>query len=186
MRITPEHRDFIALIEDSSYRNENIHKLFQRLESKGDAVCEMIFQMRPYDEALARQFSRTLEFRKDPKEKWYNNVLPTMLAGCFNFFKMNDRGVHKTMALVEGLYPEAKDCYTVGFTQFYLMFQQMRCKRFAAIDIDWRILKAHYDFQSLARANRQHSDTLTLLQHLELGWIAHFDIRPPQTRAGEK
>ncbi|MFZ5628879.1 MAG: hypothetical protein ACOY5B_07095 [Spirochaetota bacterium] len=140
----------------------------------------MIFQMRPYDEAVAKEFSQTLDFRKDPREKWYNNVLPTMLAGCFNFFKMNDRGVHKTLALVEELYPEAKDCYTVGFAQFYLMFQKMRCNRFAAIDIDWRILKAHYDFQSLARTNRQHVGALTLLQQLELGWVAHFDTRPPR------
>lgn len=180
LQVTPEHQNFIAPVGDSSYRNSSIGKLFHRLEEKGDVICEMMFQMRPYDEAVAKEFSKTLDFRKDPEEKWYNNVLPTMLAGCFNFFKMNDRGVHKSFALIEELYPEAKDCYTVGFTQFYMMFQQMRCKRFAAIDIDWRILKAHYDFHRLVRADKQQTDALTLLQRLELGWVAHFDMRPPK------
>jgi hypothetical protein len=180
LRVTPEHRKFLKPVSDSTYRNRSIDKLFSRVEEKGDTICEMMFQTKPYDDATAKEFSDTLDFRKDPEEKWYNNVLPTMLAGCFNFFKMNDRGVHKSFALIEELYPEAKDCFTVGFTQFYMMFQQMRCKRFVAIDIDWRILKAHHDFQGLVRANSAGADALSLLQQLQLGWVAHFDSRPPK------
>ncbi len=183
LTVTPEHQTFLSDIEDDSYKNARIGRLFGTLETNGDAICEMMFQMRPYDETAAKKFSGTLDFRKDPEEKWYNNVLPTMLAGCFNFFKMNDRGVHKSFGLIEELYPESKDCFTVGFTQYYMMFQQMRCKRFVALDIDWRILKAHYDFQTIVRANTTGADALTMLKTLELGWVAHFDARPPKREA---
>lgn len=183
LTVTPEHQSYLNNIDDASYKGAKIGRLFASLETNGDEICEMMFQVRPYDDRAAKEFSSTLDFRKDPEEKWYNNVLPTMLAGCFNFFKMNDRGVHKSFALIEELYPGAKDCFTVGFTQYYMMYQQMRCKRLVVLDIDWRILKAHYDFQTVVRASPPGSDALALLKTLELGWVAHFDTRPPKREA---
>jgi hypothetical protein len=68
LQVTPEHQNFIAPVGDSSYRNSSIGKLFHRLEEKGDVICEMMFQMRPYDEAVAKEFSKPLIFAKTLKK----------------------------------------------------------------------------------------------------------------------
>lgn len=141
----------------------------------------MIYNNRPYDADIAKKFSTVLNFQRDSKEKWYNNVLAPMIAGCFNFFKMNDRGVHGNFALIENFYPEKKDCLTVGFSQYYLMFQHMRCARIIAIDMDWRILKMHYDLGMQVRKEPPEKDLVLLIKSLDFAWVAHFD-RPPVRR----
>lgn len=179
LRVTPEHQGFLRDIESETFSNGGISKLFATLEIHGDEICNMIFENAEYNEEIAKKFSATLNFRKPAKQKWYNNVLPSLIAGCFNFFKMNDRGVHNIFRLLEALYPEAKDCYTVGFAQYYMMYQEMQCDHLVAIDADWRILKAHYDFHELVRNKAPEADTISLLRGIDLGWIAHFDVKPP-------
>lgn len=180
LRVTPEHQSFLSDIKSDTYRNGNIRELFATLDVHGDAICNMIFENTPFDEEVAKSFSSTLNFRKPAKQKWYNNVLPSLIAGCFNFFKMNDRGVDGIFRLLETMYPGLKDCYTVGFAQYYMMYQEMQCDRLVAIDADWRILKAHYDFHEVVRNKTTDADTISLLRGIELAWIAHFDVKPPR------
>lgn len=178
LRVTPEHQDYLRDLSSDVYRNGAIGKLFTTLESKGDEICNMIFENSDFNDELAKNFSATLNFRKLPKQKWYNNVLPSLIAGCFNFFKMNDRGIPGIFRLLESMYPGSKDCYTVGFAQYYMMYQEMQCDHLVAIDADWRILKAHYDFHESVRNKPADADALTLLRGIELGWVAHFDVMP--------
>jgi hypothetical protein len=178
LRVTPEHRNFLNEIGSRSYSNNSINRLFMRLDEKGNKICDMIFQYAEYDEALAKEFSSTLDFHKKKNQMWYNNILPSLIAGCANFYKMNDRGVHNVFRILETLYPEDKDCFTVGFTQYYMMLQEMRCGRVVSADADWRILKAHYDFQELVRSKAPDADALSLLKSIPLHWVAHFDFIP--------
>lgn len=180
LRVTPEHQSYLRDVSSGTYRNGSIRDLFSVLEVHGDAICNMIFENTAFDEEVAKTFSTTLNFRKPAKQKWYNNVLPSLIAGCFNFFKMNDRGVDGIFRLLETMYPGIKDCYTVGFAQYYMMYQEMQCDRLVAIDADWRILKAHYDFHEVVRSKAPDADTISLLRGIELGWIAHFDVKPPR------
>ena len=183
LRITPEHQSYLRDISSDAYKNSSIGELFTVLETHGDEICNMIFENTEFNEEIARNFSTTLNFRKPAKQKWYNNVLPSLIAGCFNFFKMNDRGVDGIFRLLETMYPGLKDCYTVGFAQYYMMYQEMQCDRLVAIDADWRILKAHYDFHEVVRNKAADADTISLLRGIELGWIAHFDVQPPRREA---
>jgi hypothetical protein len=178
LTVTPEHQSYLTGIDDDYYGNSSIHKLFTRLQADGDKICQMIYETAPYDEAVAKRFSAELDFRKKPKQKWYDNVRASLIAGCFNFYKMNDRGVHNVFKIIEGMYPVSKDCFTVGFSQFYIMRQEMNCARAVAIDADWRILKAHYDFQEKVRSKRPEDTALSILKSLEIGWVAHFDMMP--------
>jgi len=178
LRVTPEHQEYLRHVDDDVFRDGSIERLFTNLSVESDKICNMILEYSQYDAATAQSFSTTLNFQKTPKQKWYDNVIPSLIAGCFNFYKMNDRGVHTVFALLEKLYPEPKDCYTVGFSQYYLMRQFMHCDRLTAIDADWRILKAHYDFHQQIRRKNSDADTLSLLRNVELAWVAHFDIRP--------
>lgn len=180
LRVTPEHQLYLRDIDSGTYKNGGIKDLFTVLEVHGDAICNMIFENTAFDEETAKNFSTTLNFRKPAKQKWYNNVLPSLIAGCFNFFKMNDRGVDGIFRLLESMYPEAKDCFTVGFAQYYMMYQEMNCDHLISIDADWRILKAHLDFHEIVRNKPDGADTISLLRSIELGWIAHFDVKPPR------
>lgn len=180
LRITPEHQLYLRDIDSDTYKNGGIKDLFTVLEVHGDAICNMIFENTAFDDETAKNFSTTLNFRKPAKQKWYNNVLPSLIAGCFNFFKMNDRGVDGIFRLLESMYPEAKDCFTVGFAQYYMMYQEMNCDHLVSIDADWRILKAHFDFHEIVRNRPEGADTISLLRGIELGWIAHFDVKPPR------
>lgn len=178
LKVTREHRNFLEEIGSGSYSNNSINRLFTRLDEKGNKICEMIFQYAEYDENLAKDFSTTLDFRKKKGQMWYSNILPGLIAGCANFYKMNDRGVHNVFRILETLYPEDKDCFTVGFSQYYIMLQEMRCDRVVSVDADWRILKAHYDFHELVRNKAPDADTISLLRAIPLHWVAHFDFVP--------
>jgi len=181
LKVTPEHQAFLNHVGSSSYSNSSIRRLFARLDEEGTKICDMIFQYSEYDENIATSFSSKLDFRKKKGQMWYSNILPSLIAGCANFYKMNDRGVHNVFRILEGLYPEDKDCFTVGFTQYYMMLQEMRCGRVVSVDADWRILKAHFDFHELVRNKAPEADAVSLLQAMQPNWVAHFDYIPQRT-----
>ena len=57
-----------------------------------------------------------------------NWIVYKLMTGCTNFYLMNDIGAahsfEKLKQLTEG---KTKDCYTVGFSQFYLMTVLSEC-----------------------------------------------------------
>ncbi|MBV6493386.1 MAG: hypothetical protein LDLANPLL_01402 [Turneriella sp.] len=178
LKTTKEHRESLEYVGSGSYSNSSVTKLFTKLDKYGNTICDMIYGNIEYNEEIAQDFSKELNFKKPSKEWWYSNMLPALIAGCANFYRMNDRGVHKVFAILEKLFPEEKDCFTVGFTQYYMMRQEMQCTRFVAIDADWRILKAHNEFQNAVRNNSTNVDALTLLQNMQVNWIVDFERKP--------
>ncbi|PIE18089.1 MAG: hypothetical protein CSA65_06575 [Proteobacteria bacterium] len=116
-----------------------IDALFARLQKDGDAYCERRWRLR---KALPRPFIADKHRRK--MIRGGRRSLPAMIAGCWNFFTMNDLRPDRGMKLVAKLFPKSQfDCMSVGLMQGYLMDQHLKCQRLSMLDIDWRILEAH-------------------------------------------
>ncbi|HRP68360.1 MAG TPA: hypothetical protein PLY93_02390 [Turneriella sp.] len=176
-----EHSNYLEYTSSGSYTNGSVEKLFNKLDKYGNIICDMLYHNIEYDKGIATDFSEVLNFEKPKKHLWYADMLPALIAGCANFYRMNDRGVHKVFRILEGLYPEKKDCFTVGFTQFYMMYEEMQCARMVSIDADWRILRAHYEFQKNVREKTPSDTFLTMLQKINVNWLLSFD-RPPRAK----
>ena len=88
---------------------------------------------------------------------------------------------NRDFALLSKLYPtEAKDCFTVGFMQAYLMHNTLGCKTLTMLDFDWKILEGHKQLLDIFHAKGFDTEEKipTSLTSLKLGWIARFDNRP--------
>jgi len=95
-----------------------------------------------FDDASKEFCSGSRSF--NPALKKYNWIVSSLMSGCLNFFLMNDLYAWKSMDYIGKLLKdETKDCYTVGFSQLYLMNTYIKCNRLSAIDIDWKIISAH-------------------------------------------
>lgn len=145
--------------------------LFKKMTELAEPACRGLHNQLP---------GRFDAFAKLSKELWtkkYNAYLSEIIAGCYNFFTMNDLSVSKAFTMVRDMYPEAKDCYSVGFMQIYFMHTHMKCAKWVALDIDWRILDLQY--QVLAYYFKEQP---VPFNKLELRWSANFaeedKIRP--------
>lgn len=139
---------------------------FNRMGLASDSVCNMIHGNYPENKALFKQFSAHLA----------NNPggLTRIIAGCWNFFTMNDVKIVKLIDKLNHLYPhEDKICYSVGFSQIYILSSKISCKEITAIDIDWRILWGHYQvMDSLVNTGQLDFKTLNI------GWSVDFVGKP--------
>ena len=91
---------------------------------------------------------------------------------------MNDLSVKRAFTMVREFYPSVeKDCYSVGFAQLYFMETLIGCRKWTAIDIDWRILDLHHQVLS-----RYFKHEPLKFHELVLRWSANFadedKIRP--------
>ena len=176
------HRKILADIEFELYDAPTAGQLFEYMSERGDRVCEMHLGLRRFNRATARDFARGLNLKKKKKEKWYDNVIPALIAGCFNFFRMNDRQVDRTFDIVAQLYPGQKDCFSVGFMQPYMLHSRVGCMTLTMLDADWRILHAHLELLERFKLDqlRPHENALPpdALQGLPVAWLARFDRKP--------
>lgn len=116
-----------------------IDALFARLRRDGDAYCERRWRLR---KDQPRPF--IADKHRKAMVRGGRRSLPAMIAGCWNFFTMNDLRPDRGMKLVAKLFPKARfDCMSVGLMQSYLMDEHLKCQRLSMLDIDWRILEAH-------------------------------------------
>jgi hypothetical protein len=116
-----------------------IDALFAKLRSSGDAYCERRWRLRKDEPApfIGAKHRKAMV-------RGGRRSLPAMIAGCWNFFTMNDLRPDRGIKLVRKLMPKARfDCMSVGLMQSYLMDQHLGCQRLSMLDIDWRILEAH-------------------------------------------
>lgn len=164
--------DFVP-IQKSRYSAAEIAPLFQLMDEKGDAYCEIHWSKKSYSKSTA------LEFINEKSLPAYRYSHPRSVygisSGCHNFFKMNDRRPDRTFQLVKKLFPGKKyDCYSVGFLQPYMLHNELSCERLTMLDIDWRIEAGHHALLSLYDA-REFSDPALLesaLGKLNLPWVA--------------
>ena len=128
-----------------------IDAIFRSLARQSDAYCNALFTQNKFDAAqleLIAPDRRALFIQNRHPDSLYS-----LLAGCRNFFEMNDVAPNRDFALVRALYPEAGfDCYSVGLLQPYIMHATLGCRRLTMIDINWRILDFHRTLIRLTRA----------------------------------
>lgn len=154
--------------------------IFRELFLKHNKVCKMVWGQIPYKKEFIRTFLSDKSFSKSPFLYW-DHPVPKLIAGCWNFFKMNDMKPQKDFRLVSYLYPPGKlDCYSVGFLQPYLMHTELNCKNLNMIDADWRIHEAHWQLlEEFFKGKFTTEEEIEKdLPNLRLGWIARFDGKP--------
>ncbi|MCC5815647.1 MAG: hypothetical protein JJT78_12895 [Leptospira sp.] len=182
--VREEHRNILLLLTKDNYRSGELEKTFQLLSQKGDELCHMFYKNIPVRKELAQSFIGDYQFAKKKNEEWYDNVLHSVVMGCFNFFQMNDMQVQDTMERVSRKYPGEKECYSVGFMQPYFMHNTMNCSRLTMLDADWRILFAHYRllqgfFQNIDPKTR-HLSPDELVSDLPIKWVSRFSGKPSE------
>ena len=179
-QVSNEHKAFFVDLNKNEYTEAEITDIFLKRKEIARTVCEMIYGQKKYSKEIVTQFITADSFTKEPFKTWGHPV-PKLIAGCWNFFKLNDVHPNRDFALLAKLYPtEAKDCFTVGFMQAYLMHNTLGCKNLTMLDIDWKILEGHKQILELFHAKGFDSEVKipTSLSQLKLGWIARFDGRP--------
>ncbi len=155
----------------AKYNQAETEALFKKMTEDSEPVCQVLHKKVPGNIYAFKKFSPLLWTQK------YNAYLSEIIAGCYNFFTMNDLAVKKAFSMVREFYPGQKDCYSVGFAQLYFMHTTMGCNKWVSIDIDWRILDLQ--MQVLSRLLKEQP---LKFKDLELRWSANFgdeeQIRP--------
>lgn len=162
--LSGEMQQIFPHLADKQYSGEILKSAFHRMNSESNKICNMLTGRYPTDEVFKSAFSPTLFSGR------YSKHLTGLIAGCHNYFKMNDVELHKVITKIASVYPlTEKVCYSVGFSQVYLLAAGIRCQKITAIDIDWRILWAHFQvMESLLIKGRIDFELL------HIGWSADF------------
>lgn len=173
------HKDLLPLTK-RDYKESELDSLFEQMRQKSDPFCRMIWRQTRFDEKIAGQF-----IEKSVMKSYRTSCpkcLPSIKAGCNNFFAMNDLEPDRDFRLVRKLYPQEKlDCYSVGFLQPYIMHGVMKCQSLTMVDIDWRLMDGH--LQMIRKYRDQAFATLEsakkAVSSLDVGWVAlSYDMRP--------
>lgn len=149
--------------------NPEINLTISEVHKKPFRLVVNSYQESEMDEVFSNLEIQTNKKCSDnkPSIEGQNWVVSALMSGCLNFYMMNDINAYKSFNLIKQLTPrETRDCYTVGFSQFYLMYAFSQCKNITAIDIDWRILHAHYQLLKLIKYDSDK--TLNILNKIKL------------------
>lgn len=174
-RVADSHSElFVPLAKRRSIQRQQLDSVFGSMLTRGDSYCAMLYRQRKFDRSAAEEFispDRLDAFRASHKSSY----LSKLIAGCFNFFIMNDIRPFLDFELARHLYPDQSyDCYSVGFMQPYIMHNILGCQTLQMLDIDWRIHAAHWQLLRMygdgALESRERA--LESIQRLEVGWIA--------------
>ncbi|MCB1178816.1 MAG: hypothetical protein KDK36_14620 [Leptospiraceae bacterium] len=170
------HQNYYVDISNSFIPQEELNILFPLMKEHSDPVCEKVWGQKSHNIEVVHQFLNKDIFGKKPFDSWHH-PLPKLIAGCWNFYKMNDKDPDHDFKLAESFYPEVKkDCFSVGFMQPYFMSNILGCERITVVDIDWRIHYGHFQLLNLFKQkaflnSEMVEDSISLM---DIGWVA-FD-----------
>ncbi|MCR9141126.1 MAG: hypothetical protein NXI24_02660 [bacterium] len=174
-RVAESHANLFApLAGRRSIPRNNLDAAFGAMLEHGDAYCAMLYRQQKFDRTAAAKFiesDRLDAFRASHRSSYVSKLI----AGCFNFFIMNDIRPFLDFELARSLYPDfSYDCYSVGFMQPYIMHNILGCDTLQMLDIDWRIHAAHWQLLRMygEGAFGDRKAALAAIKKLELGWIA--------------
>ena len=178
--ISDIHLEDFTILHKNHYSSKEINSIFNDLKIKGDEYCSMRRRMIPYSRDSAEKFISAAVL-----DKYYGSGIGSiqdLVAGCWNFFEMNDFRPDLDFALVKKMYPDYEyDCYSVGFLQPYIMQNILSCKSLTMIDINWRILESHFTFITKFLLDR---DAENSLKSMVFNWFA-LDQKLQKPRPGE-
>lgn len=164
LQISEELGGIFPQLADKTYIGQDLRNAFYRMNSDGNKICNMLLDRYPEDTEFMSSFSPKLFSGK------YSKMMVDLISGCYNFFRMNDVQLQKTIDKVNALYSDPdRACYSVGFSQIYLLSTGIKCKHITAIDVDWRILWAHFQVMESLSVKGQVDFNL-----LHIGWSADF------------
>jgi hypothetical protein len=177
VKFSEDHQSYFLDVNKSTYLGTEINEIFGKLGEKSDTVCEMVWGQKKMNPEVLHEFISQTSFSKEPFKTW-SHPLPKLIAGCWNFIKLNDTRPDLDFHLVNFFYPEEeKECFSVGFLQPYWMHTILKCKRLTMLDIDWKIHDAHNQFLNFYNKKKMSTEgSITeSISNLHLGWIARFD-----------
>lgn len=183
MTASPEHTQILVDVESTFYDENSAKQLFMKMEKKSEDVCNILYKNKKYDLETLRSYIREFSLKKKENEKWYDRLIPSLYAGCFNFFQMNDIKVKKTFLNVSEKISGKKDCYSVGFMQPYIMHSILNCSTLTMLDMNWKILFGHLEMYHLLRnegirmseEGKIDPDTISTIP---VSWTAVFGPKP--------
>lgn len=160
-------------IEKMKYHSSALTGLFTRLKKTGDNYCRMLRKKQKYNKDEAAKLINPSRLRTYLEPCRF--CLRQIVAGCYNYYTMNDKSPDDDFTLVKKLFGREKfDCYSVGLVQPYIMHSILGCKRLTMVDIDWRIHEAHFQFYQMYM-NKQINNLPQLqsnLNTLKFDWYA--------------
>ncbi len=168
------HQSYYVDAHTDQMNQAEATKFFEDTLEKSNTVCEMVWGKKKFNKSYIETFITKQSFGKKPFDHW-GHPLPKMIAGCWNFFRMNDVNPHIDFQLVKKLYPNIKkDCFSVGLMQPYIMHNVLNCERITVVDIDLRIQHGHWQLLKMFQENK-FTDEASLsknLSSLNIGWVA--------------
>lgn len=182
LKVSKTHKDKLHAIQTQEYTTIEAEEVFTKLRKDSTDICKIYYKYIEYNEARVNDFSNGLRFNRGKKEKWFDNLNSPLMAGCFNFFKMNDRSINNTFSKVKKIVDGETDCFSVGFLQPYLLHTIVGCQELTMIDMDWRIIYTHLKlvqkFEEEKFANISLDTQDKVLSDLPVAWVARFDRKP--------
>ncbi|MDX1959130.1 MAG: hypothetical protein SFU98_11195 [Leptospiraceae bacterium] len=175
MLVSKEHQEYFPHLKEK-YEDEEILNVLKEQQNLANPVCGMLYGYKPFDKKAVERLSKKLKLKLAVK-KWYNYTVDRLIAGCWNFYQMNDLNTDKDFILLGKLYPNLeKECFSVGFIQPYLMHSILNCKKVTALDINWRIMEAHQQIHKLFRSRDlvDEDDIKDNLPKIEVRWSANM------------
>lgn len=179
LTVSDAHKGYFVDLQKDFYEDSEIVPVFETMDKKSVSVCEMFWGKRKYNKQVIHEYLNEKSLKTKPLND-FNELLPKLITGCWNFFLMNDLHPNRDFALT-GKFFEGRDkeCYTVGFIQPYIMHSTLNCKKLILIDTDWKILFAHYKMMKMYAENKFQSESSIdeNLRSLNLSWLG--TINPP-------
>ena len=173
MTVAPELDSDLQPITKLTYANDELDSLFQRMTELGDDWCRMLDGELEEDKQRGKEFIRRDIYYKGACRRCKLNVI----AGCWNYFRMNDKHPEDDFNLVKTLLPAQQyDCYSVGFLQPYMMHNILGCSTLTTLDFDWRIQYAHKQMLD-GFGEQKMGETESLLEflsQLQIAYVAHM------------
>lgn len=174
--IASEKMQMYFPILQKTYLQEEVFSALDSIRDISNETCEMIYSMRPYNKERIKAYTN-IELGAPLTSKFYLHTFRRIIAGCWNFFQMNDVSPDKDFEYVKNLYPNARfDCYSVGFLQPYIMHSKLDCENLYLLDIDIRIIEGHAQLLKFFHEDKMQTEEeiLNNIKQLNIGWIAQY------------
>jgi hypothetical protein len=183
MTVSVDHTQILVDVNSNYYDEYTAKELFLKMDKKSEDVCNILYKYKKYDLGLLRNYIREFSLKKKDDEKWYDRLIPSLYAGCFNFFQMNDIKVKKTFTYLSDKITGLKDCYSVGFMQPYIMHSTLDCSTLTMLDMNWKILFGHLEMYKLfknesIRAGGEGKIDPSIISTIPVSWTAVFGPKP--------
>jgi hypothetical protein len=172
-------RATLVPVTETHYAAEAIGPLFSELESKSRPLCTYRHALAPIDRAAIGEFVTPVSSftNRGNGPRW------NLIAGCWNYIRMNDRKPHRDFELVRARHPKGQvfDCYSVGVAQPYIMSEVLACEHLTMVDLDWRVHSVHWQLIQAWEQGRLAGDLqAAALAEMRTDWIAHLGASESQ------